>query len=136
MPRLPLVLATFATVVVIGCTIGTEPMCACPPARSRVRVVGDVRTATGEPVPFARVFVGSALGTTEGTRRFYEYGALADDQGRLDDTVFSVLAPDTGTRILAVNVPGSDDTIEVTRARLRFRYEGRLLTDTLLLRLP
>jgi hypothetical protein len=114
----------FLGILAISCAWPTE-MCGCPPARSRVYLIG--RVVDGHNVPMSGVRVHAfAAHKPDPLSHDYVYGIgiRTDTLGEFREMLYSTFSP--GTHWLHVTVISNDlaDTITVHGGEAVLRYEG------------
>ena len=101
-------------------------MCACPPARSSVFVVGTLVDATGVPISGGRIYLVGVSPRAEGQPLFAsDLTARTDADGAFRGRVYSMHSPsDLLVRGLVIT-PAATDTIVVDAGTARFRHEAQ-----------
>ena len=117
-----------------ACTTPTE-MCACPPLRASVAVVGTLRDAQGTPVA-NKSFAFEATSDAIPAFTFIAAGASTDATGAFAVRAYSALSG-THTVVARIIGPAQSDTVRISVGSAVFKSE-RETPDTLraALRLP
>ena len=122
----------------IACSTPTGMVCACPPSRSILAVVGTVRDAGDAPVAGARVYFDAVpAGIPESSRFYTPLGvAQTDAAGAFGSLLYNLFGSAQELRANVVRA-GSTDTLRFNLGAFAFRSE-RERPDTLrtTIRLP
>lgn len=112
-------------VVLASCSFPTD-MCACPPARSTVFVVGTLVDANGAPISGGRLYLVGQSPRVEGQLLFAsDLTATTDAGGAFSGRVFSLHSPGELVVRGLVITPTAGDTIVVEVGPAQFRHEAQ-----------
>lgn len=135
-------LSRFSAALIIaglGCWFPTD-ICACPPARTAVYVIGSLTDAAGSPVADARLYLDGVP-----TNRTWDdpilvsgpSSARSDAAGAFRGVAYSHWSPATLELRAVVVSPDLADTIRLSGGSVPFRQDGTTLdTARVTLRLP